>query len=139
MILLIDTSQDKTAVALGREEKIISKKVWLAQYRQSETLLPAIDQLFKKNKLALKDLTGIIVNSGPGSYTGLRVGVATANTLSFGLRIPIVGIKNKAFKIKEFFRIGSKKLGNKKFRVGDIIKPFYGRKPHITKSKKRFL
>lgn len=138
-ILLIDTSQDKTVIALSKEEKIIDKKIWQAQYRQSETLLPAIDQLLKKNKLALKDLIGIIVNSGPGSYTGLRVGIATANALSFGLRIPIVGIRNKPQGIRELFEIGSKKLKSKKFKVGDIVMPFYGGKPHITKSKKKHL
>lgn len=138
MILLIDTSQDKAVIALGEEEKIISKRVWQARFRQSEMLLPAIDRLLKRSKLTLKNLTGIVVNSGPGSYTSLRVGIATANALSFGLRIPIVGIKKKALGIKELFKIGSRKLGNKQFKIGDIVVPFYGRKPHITKSKKRY-
>ena len=135
MILLIDTSQDKAIIALGKE-KIISKKIWPAQYQQSETLLPAIDQLLKKNKLVLNDLTSLIVNSGPGSYTGLRVGIATANALSFGLKIPIVGIKNRLPKLRDLFQIGITKLKDKKFKIENLIKPYYKAKPHITKSKK---
>ena len=140
MILLIDTSQNKVVVALSKNGKIIEKKIWQSYFRQSETLLLAIDRLLKRNKLTLKDLTGIVVNSGPGSYTGLRVGIATANTLSFGLKIPLVGIKNiQKGGIKKLIEIGSRKLKNKKFKAAEIIIPFYGKKPSITRSRKKFL
>jgi tRNA threonylcarbamoyl adenosine modification protein YeaZ len=140
MILFIDTSQDKTIIALGKDERIISRKIWQTRYQQSETLLPAINQLLKKNRFSLKNLTSLIVNSGPGSYTGLRVGIATANALSFGLKIPLIEIKNiQKMGMRKLFEIGSKRLKNKKFKVGDIVIPFYGKKPQITKSKKKFL
>lgn len=91
--LVLDTADNKRiTVGLninGREyinaEKIISNK--------TQIILPMVDKILKKHSLTPKDLSGIRVNIGPGSYTGLRVGVAIANTLSFALKIPVNGKK----------------------------------------------
>lgn len=57
----------------------------------SQVLLTLIKKILKKNKLEYKDLKGIEVEVGPGSYTGLKVGVAVANALGYSLRIPVNG------------------------------------------------
>jgi len=62
---------------------------------QSDDLLMAIDGIFKKEKLSLKDFRAILVNRGPGSFTGIRVGVTTANTLGWILDIPIFDYQEK--------------------------------------------
>lgn len=86
-ILLIDTSdREKTVVGLkisGRTYLLKGKRV------SSQILLPLIDKILKKHHLEPKDLTGIEVNIGPGSFTGLRVGIAVANALGTFLKIPI--------------------------------------------------
>lgn len=98
MILFIDTTENLTTIALGEGGKLIDLYTWDADMAQSEQLLPEIDKLLAKNKVKLKDLKGIIVVCGPGSYTGLRVGISTANSLAFGLGIPIVGVRKKGMR-----------------------------------------
>ena len=89
--LLIDTSNNKEIV-VGLS---IDGKEYLTNHvidtRKAQVVLPLIETLLKIHKLALKDLTEIQVNPGPGSFTGLRVGIAIANTLGFLLNIPVNG------------------------------------------------
>lgn len=86
-ILLIDTAdREETVVGL----RIGGKTYFLRGKRVSSQILsPLIDKILKKHQLKPKDLTGIEVNLSPGSFTGLRVGVAVANTLGNFLKIPI--------------------------------------------------
>lgn len=92
-IIKIDTSNNKKIVIAlknnGTVKELGSESILL----KSEAALPLIDKLLKENKLNLDELDGIEVDTGPGSYTGLRVGVAIANTLGNFLRIPINGKK----------------------------------------------
>jgi len=87
MILYIDTSQreDVTISLDGQVFKTASKK------EKSQRLLPFIDEVLRKKKLSLKDLTEIKVNTGPGSFTGLKVGVSVAQALGWSLNIPVNG------------------------------------------------
>ena len=92
MILYIDTS-DRDGIVVG-----IDQKMFEAQARQnaSQKLLPFIDTVLKNlpaqaGKKTLKDITEIKVNTGPGSFTGLRVGVAVANALGWTLGVPVNG------------------------------------------------
>ena len=87
MKLSIDTSSaEKITVGLDDEEFETE-----ARKDKSQKLLPFIDKLLKKKKKTVKDITGIKVNTGPGSFTGLRVGVSIANTLGWVLGIPVNG------------------------------------------------
>ena len=92
IILVIDTSSNKE-ISVGLE---IDGKMEILKHavdRRTQAVLPLTEKLLKKNKLTLKNLTGIKVNPGPGSFTGLRVGVSVANTLGYLLKIPINGKK----------------------------------------------
>lgn len=92
-VLIIDTS-DSSQTIVGLE--INGKKFFLKEKTgdlKSQNLLPLINKILKKNKLFLKDLTGIKVNTGPGSFTGLRVGVSVANALGWSLGIAVNGKK----------------------------------------------
>lgn len=95
-ILGIDTSNKALGVVLGEDEKVISSYYSQASKNHSETLMPAIDFCVKENKLSPKDLTKIIVAQGPGSYTGLRIGVTCAKTLSWTLNIPLYSVSSLA-------------------------------------------
>lgn len=87
MKLFIDTS-DNTKTIVGLDNSRLEKPTGSDK---SQQLLVLIDQILKKHKKAAKDITAIEVNTGPGSFTGLRVGVAIANTLAWVLRIPVNG------------------------------------------------
>jgi len=87
MKLYIDTS-DRNEIVLGLDDKNYTLKV---ESNSSQKLVPFIDQVLKKKKKTLSDLTEIKVNVGPGSFTGLKVGVAVANTLGWSLGIKVNG------------------------------------------------
>lgn len=87
--LIIDTSKResiKVGLKLGRKDYYLEKK---ADSQKAQIVLPIIDEILKKHKIELKDLNSIEVNTGPGSFTGLRVGISVANSLSFVLNIPV--------------------------------------------------
>lgn len=93
MILCIDTVDKKTIkVSLKEEGKVIGEMSEENEYG-SQALLPLIEKLLKSQKLEFKDLKGIEVEIGPGSFTGLRIGVSVANALGFSLGIPVNGKK----------------------------------------------
>lgn len=94
-VLYIDTSNSqKTLVRLSRGEKVTEQEESSGKKRK-QTVLPLVDKLLKSEGISLKDIDEIQVNEGPGSFTGLRIGVAIANTLAHVLGIPINGKKNQ--------------------------------------------
>lgn len=133
--LIIHTAAQKAVfICLVNQGIITAKKQFQAQYQQAEKLLVEIDKLFKTYSLKLITLKGIAVVTGPGPFTALRIGVATANTMAWALKIPVVGIKLIEFKdIKRLVEISEEKI--KKTKAGSIIEPFYGKEPNITKKK----
>ncbi len=69
---------------------------WLAGHRHGETLLPTLGRVLGENNVRKSRLKAVVVGTGPGTFTGLRVGVATAKGLAHGLGIPIVGVATSA-------------------------------------------
>jgi len=95
MILAINTANEKISIALYEKGKIEKELPWESYRTQSKELLPEIDKLMRENKIKLADIDAIAVNHGPGSYTGLRVGISIANTLGWSLDKPVVGVNSK--------------------------------------------
>ena len=92
-ILNIETSTKACSVALHKNgELIVSREDLTTNFSHSEKLLKFISKLFSDAKLSLSDLDAIAVSMGPGSYTGLRIGVSTAKGLCYGLDIPLISI-----------------------------------------------
>lgn len=92
-LLAIDTSGTNALVALGATDgAVLAERRWVAGYRHGEELLPQIDGMLAAAGVALAGLSGIVVGTGPGAFTGLRVGLATAKGLAHGLGIPIAGV-----------------------------------------------
>jgi tRNA threonylcarbamoyladenosine biosynthesis protein TsaB len=69
---------------------------WLAGHRHGETLLPTLGRVLGENNVRRSRLKAIVIGAGPGTFTGLRVGLATAKGLAHGLGIPIVGVATSA-------------------------------------------
>lgn len=96
-ILALDTATTVAVVALGDSEgRLLAEASWTAGYRHGEELLTRIDGLLSGAGVELGALAGIVVGTGPGAFTGLRVGLATAKGLAHGLWIPIVGVATSA-------------------------------------------
>jgi tRNA threonylcarbamoyladenosine biosynthesis protein TsaB len=90
--LTIDTASDMASVALSREGALEVELTWRCQRNHSRELLPAVEYLMQRSGVDKGELTAVFVCIGPGSYTGLRVGIASAKGLAFALGLPIVGV-----------------------------------------------
>jgi tRNA threonylcarbamoyladenosine biosynthesis protein TsaB len=91
-ILAIDTATQVSSVAVLKEGRLLAELTMQGKLTHSETLLPHIEQVLKMAAVAKEDLTGIAVSNGPGSFTGLRIGLAAAKAMSYVLGIPLVGV-----------------------------------------------
>lgn len=130
-ILIIDTSDKETGIGLAGDS-IHKTKIWISNKNQSEELLVNIDKLLKENKVKPEQLKWISVNLGPGSFTGLRVGISVANAFGYGLDIPVIGENYLEGTANERIKQLMKKTTSKKFKQ---VLPTYGKPPDITKSK----
>ncbi|MFA6777915.1 MAG: tRNA (adenosine(37)-N6)-threonylcarbamoyltransferase complex dimerization subunit type 1 TsaB [Bacilli bacterium] len=92
MILFISTYNEKVIIGILEKDKLILKKEVISNRSHSLTLVPTIDAIIKEVNITLKDLQEIIVINGPGSFTGVRLGVTVAKTLAYTLKINIKSI-----------------------------------------------
>lgn len=129
LILTIRTDSPDAEVGIFDGQKQLDYEVWHADRNLSVTILGKIEKLLKKNKFKFDDLTGIVGFKGPGSFTGLRIGLTVANTLAYGLRIPVVSSDAQAW-IQD---------GITRLEEGEndkVALPEYGREARITKPRK---
>jgi len=89
-ILAISTSSNTASVALLEDDKCIQELNIINEKTHSEKLMPLIDELFKNNKVTLSDIGLIACDNGPGSFTGIRIGVATVKAMAEAKNIPVV-------------------------------------------------
>ena len=92
LILAIDTSDEVGVIALGKDSSLVCEYHFHSRMTLLKRLVPNIDRVLTDTGHTVKDLNGIAVSLGPGSFTGLRIGVTTAKSLAYTLGIPIVGI-----------------------------------------------
>lgn len=90
LTLAINTASTKTAIALI--DKKVVEKSWKSKNNEAEKLLPEIAMLLKKSKKSFSDIDRVIVVKGPGSFTGLRIGVTVANTIAYLNNCKLYGI-----------------------------------------------
>lgn len=93
-ILCIDTSSKLCSVAVFENTTIINKLELDNGLTHSETLMPLVKNILDKSNLTLKDIDLLVSDIGPGSFTGIRIGVATVKAFSDSLNIPCVGINS---------------------------------------------
>lgn len=93
LILCIETATTNCSVALSKGGELLAlKEDYSNNYSHAERLHIFIDEILKENELAPEDLDAIAVSKGPGSYTGLRIGVSAAKGLCFALDIPLISV-----------------------------------------------
>ncbi len=92
LVLAIETSTSQATVTLGSDHGVHAGALVSSSGAQGEIVASAVEQLLEWSGNRLSQLAGVAVGLGPGLFTGLRIGVATARTLAQVLRIPIVGI-----------------------------------------------
>ncbi len=93
LILCIETATRSCSVALARDGNLLHFKEEISEkYSHSEQLTSFVESLLKERVIAFSDLDAIAVSKGPGSYTGLRIGVSTAKGLCYALEKPLIGI-----------------------------------------------
>lgn len=92
MILSIDTATRLLSVALVTETQILGEHTWTTANQHSVELSPAIAKLFEQTDTSPQDLSAIAIAQGPGSFTGVRIGIGVAKGMALALQIPLIAI-----------------------------------------------
>jgi tRNA threonylcarbamoyladenosine biosynthesis protein TsaB len=130
MILLLDTSTPVCRVSLVDGEWRFDDE-WQADRQLAKGLLGYLEATLNSHSKSWQDLTGIGVFRGPGSFTGLRIGITVANTLADTLGIPIVGTGSDLWQDEALSKLSSDNVAS-----DEIVLPLYGSDAHITKARK---
>jgi tRNA threonylcarbamoyladenosine biosynthesis protein TsaB len=128
-VLAIRTDKPEAELYVLDGSRKVAELKWQAHLKLAETLNSQIEKILNKSSISYEDFNGIAIFKGPGSFTGLRIGISMANALAYGLGIPIVarGGKNWLEKSAESLANGK----NDKITV-----PNYGAPPRTTKPRK---
>ncbi len=130
MILALRTDKPEAELYLyDATHQLCDSYSWQAHRELSTTLLEKIEALLQAYSLGQADIKGLIVYEGPGSFTGLRIGITVANTLAYAWKVPIVGSTGEQWQAD-----GLPQLSNQ--QEGVIVMPHYGSEAHITEPRK---
>lgn len=125
IILTLRTDKPEAEIGLYKNQEQLDYQTWLAHRQLAETIHQKIEAILQKNHQDWSDIKGIVGFQGPGSFTGLRIGLTVANALAVSLAIPIVGANGD-----EWQEQGIKRLA--KGQNDQQIIPEYGSPVHIT-------
>ena len=133
LILAFDTSSSGFSVALLADKKILSKTVISESGKQSELLIPEIEKILLQNKIWYQNLNLIATTSGPGSFTGTRIGLSAARTLKLSTNLPLI-LVNSCETIAYKYRDKNEKI----FvlldaKAGDFFYAEYGQQPDLAR------
>ncbi len=121
MELIIDTSKgDYIFLKIKKDDEFLAEKEFEAKFSQAERLLPEIDALTKNINKNLQDIKLIRVCDNGGAFTALRIGVVTANALSYSLDIPVMNFNDEKIEIEGI----------------NLVRPHYSSEPNISIGKK---
>jgi tRNA threonylcarbamoyladenosine biosynthesis protein TsaB len=129
LILGIETATVQAGCALGGHEGVLASAHCAKGKRHAENLVPAIDFICAQAQIELSEIGLVAVDVGPGLFTGLRVGVATAKAVAFALRVPMIGVSSLdllAFPMRFSHRIIVTAIDA---RRGEIYYAFYRQVP----------
>ena len=91
-ILAMDTATMVSSVAVATEERVLAELTAETRFTHSETLVPNIEEVLRLADTNREELSAVAVSLGPGSFTGLRIGLAAAKAIAYALEIPLVGV-----------------------------------------------
>jgi tRNA threonylcarbamoyladenosine biosynthesis protein TsaB len=126
--LTIRTDKPEAELGLFDGEKQLAYLTWQAHRELAETIHQKIKEILDEHEKSLSGIEGVVVFKGPGSFTGLRIGISVANALADGLDAPITGEEGEQWATQGIKRL----LDRQNDRV---VLPEYGAAPHITKPK----
>lgn len=129
IILTIRTDKPESEIGLFQDNKKLAYESWQAHRQLAENIHKKIEKLLSSNDKAFDDIEAIVCYKGPGSFTGLRIGLSVANALSSGLEVPIAGESGEGW-----IQTGIKSVISGKNDTQ--VLPEYGAPVHITKQKK---
>jgi tRNA threonylcarbamoyladenosine biosynthesis protein TsaB len=129
LILTIRTDNPEAEVGVFDNQAKKAYETWHAHRELSVTLHQKIEAVLAQQHKKLEDVEGIVGFAGPGSFTGLRIGLTVANTIAYGLRLPVVATKGDDWVKKGVTRL----LAGER---DEIALPEYGAPVHITQQKK---
>ncbi len=110
-ILHIETSSKNCSVAISDGEKLLCLCEEVSEnYKQSESLHTFVEWTLEGAEIELKDLNAVCLGKGPGSYTGLRIGAASAKGFCFGLNLPLLSINSLDSMVEKFVNQGFDKI-----------------------------
>ena len=95
-ILAIETATLVSSVALATEDTLLAEITLQTKKTHSELLMPHIDKILAMAEVSKAEIKAVAVSVGPGSFTGLRIGLATAKTLAYALKVPLIGVPTLA-------------------------------------------
>lgn len=132
LILTIRTDKPEAEIGLYEDEARVSYESWLAHRELAETIHGHIDALLNTQNRRLDDIQGIVCFEGPGSFTGLRIGLTVANALAYSNQIPIVAVADSN-------ETSWQNIGLQRLLAGESDKvalPVYGSPAIVTTPKK---
>jgi tRNA threonylcarbamoyladenosine biosynthesis protein TsaB len=130
LILTIRTDKPEAELGIFHDHNQVQYEVWHAHRELSQTIHQKINEVLARDGKTLQDLQGIVVYQGPGSFTGLRIGLTVANVLAHDLSVPIAGITPE----ENWIARGIDNLLAGK--DNKIVLPEYGAPAHITQPRK---
>ncbi len=128
IILTLRTDKPEAEIGLFEDAKALAHHTWQAHYELAETIHAQLRDFMQTRNMTIRDLQGIVVFKGPGSFTGLRIGLAVTNALAASYQLPIVGQTDG-----EWQSTGAMRLLNHETDL--VVLPEYGSDPHITAPK----
>lgn len=129
LILGIDTATPQVGCALGGHEGVLASFQSAKGKRHAETLAPAIEFLCAQTGIELSEIAAVAVDVGPGLFTGLRVGVATAKAMASALRVPMVGVSSLDLLAFEVRWTSRRIVSVVDARRGEVFYAFYRQVP----------
>ena len=129
LILGIDTATPQVGCAIGGHEGVLAAFQSARGRRHAETLVPSIQFLCAQARIELAEIGAIAVDVGPGLFTGLRVGVATAKAMASALRVPMVGVSSLDLLAFEVRRTSRRIISVVDARRGEVFYAFYRQVP----------
>jgi len=125
----IRTDSPTCEMYLYEDAKLLNQAKWQADRELAKALLGELEAFLGANSVSFKDLGGVFAYRGPGSFTGLRIGLTVINTIAYAEQLPVIGAEGETWQETAVSRLEAGE-------TDQMITPLYGAEPRITSPKK---